>query len=115
MVTVFTLSDHGAIKRRPRVLMRYRSQLPDCVDYELPSFSYSVRDGVLSRLLYYLSMVFHNFNLFLYLVFLSNFYLFVFLYAMITDLALNDSLLGTYFLNSASSTIFLTMDENYKH
>lgn len=46
MVTIFTLSDHGAIKRRPQVLLRYISKLPTEHHYDYYTFSYSVRDGV---------------------------------------------------------------------
>ncbi|KPJ08411.1 hypothetical protein RR48_12164 [Papilio machaon] len=44
MVTVFTLSDHGAIKRRPRVLMHYTSKSPDRETYD-SSLSYSAEPG----------------------------------------------------------------------
>lgn len=43
MVTVFTLSEHGAIKRRPRVLLQFMADPPP--NYDLYKFSYSVRDG----------------------------------------------------------------------
>lgn len=44
MVTVFTLSENGAIKRRPRVLLRFLTESPDCADNEVYQFRYSVRD-----------------------------------------------------------------------
>ncbi|KOB79495.1 Uncharacterized protein OBRU01_00151, partial [Operophtera brumata] len=44
MVTVFTLSNHGAIKRRPRVLLRFLSESPDAVS-NLNRFSYSAEPG----------------------------------------------------------------------
>lgn len=48
MVTVFTLSDHGAIKRRPRVLLQFMADQP--TNYDLYKFSYSVRDGAVRNI-----------------------------------------------------------------
>ncbi|XP_059048469.1 serine/arginine repetitive matrix protein 1 [Achroia grisella] len=45
MVTVFKLSDHGAIKRRPRVLLRFMSETSDSNSLELNSYSYSAEPG----------------------------------------------------------------------
>lgn len=44
MVTVFPLSDHGAIKRRPHVLLQYMTNPPNH-NYDLYKFNYSVRGG----------------------------------------------------------------------
>lgn len=77
MVTVFPLSDHGAIKRRPRVLMHYTSKSPDRDTYESTNFSYSVRDGAVMlnpsakltyhivnfKNVYYFCILFHLFSL----------------------------------------------------
>lgn len=54
MVTVFTLSDHGAIKRRPRVLLRFLSESPEYADNNIKRLSYSVRDGAASYIIWYL-------------------------------------------------------------
>ncbi|KAF9795868.1 hypothetical protein SFRURICE_002480, partial [Spodoptera frugiperda] len=43
MVTVFTLSEHGAIKRRPRVLLQFMADPPP--NYDLYKFSYSAEPG----------------------------------------------------------------------
>lgn len=45
MVTVFSLSDNGAVKRRPRVLLRYLSESADYTNHDVCQFRYSVRDG----------------------------------------------------------------------
>nr|XP_026492393.1 serine/arginine repetitive matrix protein 1 isoform X1 [Vanessa tameamea] len=46
MVTVFTLSEHGSIKRRPQVLLHYTSfKQPDYEDFDINSFSYSAEPG----------------------------------------------------------------------
>ncbi|KAI5644305.1 hypothetical protein NE865_03674 [Phthorimaea operculella] len=44
MVTVFALSDHGALKRRPRVLLQFKSGSPDR-ESSFRSFSYSAEPG----------------------------------------------------------------------
>lgn len=46
MVTVFTLNEHGAIKRRPQILLHYTScKQSDYEDFDFNSYTYSVRDG----------------------------------------------------------------------
>ncbi|XP_052741450.1 uncharacterized protein LOC112047350 [Bicyclus anynana] len=45
MVTVFTLSEHGAIKRRPRILLQYTSKSPERADSSFNSFGYSAEPG----------------------------------------------------------------------
>ncbi|XP_045772902.1 uncharacterized protein LOC123872588 isoform X1 [Maniola jurtina] len=45
MVTVFTLSEHGAIKRRPRILLQYTSKSPERANPSFKSFSYSAEPG----------------------------------------------------------------------
>ncbi|XP_045497952.1 serine/arginine repetitive matrix protein 5 isoform X1 [Colias croceus] len=45
MVTVFTLSEHGAIKRRPRVLLQYTTKSPERSSYNEFSLGYSAEPG----------------------------------------------------------------------
>ncbi|CAG4956093.1 unnamed protein product [Colias eurytheme] len=45
MVTVFTLSEHGAIKRRPRVLLQYTTKSPERSSYDEFSLGYSAEPG----------------------------------------------------------------------